>query len=72
MFGTNFVWGVNLRINYYSFIETLSIGDCHIDGTFLARLDYNLWRSGNIYYRGTPLEIRNFSDGTAKGQLIKE
>lgn len=72
MFGTNFLRGQGLRTNNYVFVETLSIGDCHINASNLGRLECNIWRSGNIYYTGTPGVINDFSDGTAKGRLIRE
>ncbi|MCW3078265.1 MAG: hypothetical protein JWO32_2874 [Bacteroidetes bacterium] len=72
MFGTNFLKAENLSVSNYIFIETLSIGDCRVNAPDNGTLAYNLWRSGNIYYRGNPALITNFSDGTAKGKLIKE
>jgi hypothetical protein len=72
MFGTNFLRGENLKVNNYIFIETISIGDCHVNAPYNGTLDYNIWRSGNIYYMGNPAVINNFSDGTAKGKLIRE
>jgi len=71
-FGTNFTFCENLSVNDYIFIESISIGDCYINAPTNGVLEYNLWRSGNIYYKGQPAVINNFSDGTAKGRLIKE
>jgi hypothetical protein len=72
MFGTNFLKAENLKINHYTFVETISIGDCSINAPSGGILDCNLWRSGNIYYSGDPAVINNFSDGSAKGKLIKK
>jgi hypothetical protein len=72
MFGTNFLRAENLKINDYTFIETISIGDCSLNAPSGGTLECNLWRSGNIYYSGDPAVVNNFSDGSAKGRLIKK
>jgi hypothetical protein len=72
MFGTNFLKGENLKVNNYTFIETISLGDCTIKAPQGGILDYNLWRSGNIYYSGDPAIINDLSDGSGKGKLIKQ
>ena len=71
-FGTNVLNAKNLLINSYVFIETISIGDCFINAPANGTLEYNIWRSGNIYYKGIPSQISSFSNGAGKGQLIKE
>ena len=71
-FGTNLLLADKLTINTYVFVENISIGDCYINAPAGGKLEYNIWRSGNIYYRGNPLEINSFSKGVGKGQLIKE
>lgn len=72
MFGTNFLHGENLEVNNYLFVETISIGDAYVNAPPAGDFDCNIWRSGNIYYKGSPAVITNYSDGTAKGKLIKE
>jgi hypothetical protein len=72
MFGTNFLKAENLKVNNYIFIETVSLGDCTINAPQGGTLEYNLWRSGNIYYSGDPSVINNFSDGSGSGKLIKQ
>lgn len=71
-FGTNSFKGQNMNVKTYVFIETISIGDVHVNAPNGGMLQCNIWRAGNIYYRGTPAAINDFSDGTAKGKLIKE
>ena len=53
------------------FIETISIGDCFINAPNGGIFEYNIWRSGNIYYKGTPQTINNVK-GDGSGKLIKQ
>jgi hypothetical protein len=71
LFGTNFLKAHDFKINNFVFIETISIGDANIKAPENGTLECNIWRSGNIYYTGNPSVIRDFSDGSAKGRLIK-
>ncbi|MDO8999227.1 MAG: DUF2807 domain-containing protein [Bacteroidota bacterium] len=71
MYGTNILQAENLIINSYVFVETISIADCFINAPVNGPLEYNIWRSGNIYYRGNPTQINSFSNNAGKGQLIK-
>jgi hypothetical protein len=71
MYGTNMLQAENLVINSYVFVESVSIADCFINAPLNGPLEYNIWRSGNIYYRGNPTAINSFSNSDAKGRLIK-
>ncbi len=70
-YGTNLLKGEGLTVNNYVFVESISIGDCFINAPNGGKLEYNIWRNGNIYYKGNPAEINNFK-GDGKGQLIKQ
>ncbi len=70
-YGTNVLKAEELTINNYVFIETISIGDCFVKAPNGGKLEYNIWRDGNIYYLGNPSVINNFK-GDGKGKLIKE
>jgi len=70
-FGTNLLKAENLQINNYVFVETISIGDCFINAPNGGMLEYNIWRSGNIFYKGTPQTINN-PKGDGSGKLIKQ
>ncbi len=70
-FGTNLLKAENLIISSHVFIETISIGDCFINAPQGGKLEYNIWRKGNIYYKGNPAEINNLK-GDGKGKLIKQ
>lgn len=72
VFGTNVLNADSLKITNYVFVESISIGDCFINAPNGGILEYNIWRSGNIYYTGNPAQITNYSDGTGKGRLIKK
>jgi len=71
MFGTNFFKGEGLTVTNYAFIENISIGSAYLAAPNNGTFECNIWKDGNIYYTGNPLYINNFSDGTAKGKLIK-
>ncbi|MBA3681080.1 MAG: DUF2807 domain-containing protein [Bacteroidetes bacterium] len=70
-YGTNLLKGENLTVNTYVFVESISIGDCFINAPTGGKLEYNIWRSGNIYYKGNPAQITNVK-GDGSGQLIKQ
>lgn len=72
MFGTNFLYASDLTVSNYIFVESVSTGDCYISAPNNGTFEYNIWRNGNIYYKGNPLYINNFSDGSGKGKLIKQ
>lgn len=70
--GTNFVHAEDFVVTDYIFVETLTIGDCTINATQLSRLEYNIHRSGNIYYIGQPGSIDDFSAPGVKGKAIQK
>jgi hypothetical protein len=67
--GVNYVWAQELIVADYMFIHTVTMGDCYVNATGCKLLDYNIQKTGNIYYYGTPLSIGNHSDG-GTGHLI--
>lgn len=69
--GTNFIYAEKLIVLDYIFIETVSIGDCFISALNCNTLEYNIWSDGNIFYRGNPKFINDFSKQTANGKLIQ-
>jgi hypothetical protein len=71
-FGTNALKAQNLKVNSYIFIETISIGDVHVWAPENGVLECNIWRSGNVFYRGNPAIINDFSNGSARGRLLRE
>lgn len=72
MYGTNFFYGHALSINSYIFTETNSMGDCFLNALTAKQLDYAIYRSGNIYYRGNPSTVNNLVSEPGKGKLIRE
>jgi hypothetical protein len=68
--GTNFVHLEDLTVQSYIFIETYSVGHCYINAPVNGPIVATMWRSGNIYYKGTPTSITLYRNG--KGDLIKE
>jgi hypothetical protein len=69
-YGTNFVHAENFLVSDFAFVDTYSIGDCYINGTRLRSLEFNIWKSGNIYYTGNPAQVREYTDGSAPGEAI--
>lgn len=70
--GTNFVHAEDLKVKDYIFVHSLTLGDCHINAESLNKLEANIQDDGNVYYKGEPLSITDFSDGKTKGRMIKE
>lgn len=70
--GTNFVHAENLVVKNFVFVQTLTLGDCFINGSELQEFVYNIGSSGNVYYTGNPPIITDVSEVKAKGKVIKE
>ncbi|MEO6302494.1 MAG: DUF2807 domain-containing protein [Bacteroidia bacterium] len=70
-YGTNLLKAESLTVNNYAFIETISIGDCFINAPNGGTLECNIWRAGNVHYKGNPATVSRFS-GDGKGELIKD
>ena len=72
-YGTNFLFAEDLDIDGYMFVSTISLGDVIINATKLGQLEYLIYSSGNIRYKGNPGLIRNLGgDEDATGKLIRE
>ena len=71
-FGTNFLKAENLTINNYAFVETLSLGDCYLTIDSLPKFEYNIHKSGNIYYKGNPISMVDVSSSEGTGRAIKQ
>lgn len=69
-YGTNFLNAEQLTVRNYAFVETFSIGDCSINAEQLKLFEYNIWREGNIYYKGRPPQVNDFSTGEGSGKAI--
>jgi hypothetical protein len=72
MYGTNYTFAEQLEVSDYAFLHTLSIGDCRISVQNLKQLAYNIQSDGNIYYRGNPPLVNDFSAEDAKGRAVRE
>lgn len=70
--GTNFLYAKGLTVKDYVYIETLSIGDCHIKADSLGQLDYNIQDTGNLYYTGEPGLVQNVASAPGAGRAIRE
>jgi hypothetical protein len=70
MNGTNYLYADNCSILNYVFIESLSIANAYVNAPNSGTLEYHLWKTGNIYYKGNPSIITGKIEG--KGTIIKE
>ncbi|MBK9286035.1 MAG: DUF2807 domain-containing protein [Sphingobacteriaceae bacterium] len=73
MKGTNFTYAEDLIVSDYVLIDSYSIGDAYINLANTKTFNYNLWKSGSIYYSGNPQALVNLSAGESlgKGKLVK-
>lgn len=71
-YGINYLYAEELLISDYAFIETVSIGDCYLNGRRLKQLNYRIWRDGNIYYNGNPLIVEGATGENTNGKLIQK
>lgn len=69
--GTNFLHAENLLVADLIQVQALSLGNSYLNATQAARINYDIWSSGNIYYTGNPTLI-DLGEGTGKGQIIKQ
>ncbi len=69
MNGINFLYMENFTVQNYRFIETLSIGHCHLKAQG-DTLEANVWTDGNIYFKGNFGKISYQRHG--KGDIVKE
>lgn len=71
MNGTNYVYANDAQITGYIFIETFSLGHAYVNVPTGGLLEYNIQKSGNIYYKGSPAEIKGTNGGKG-GFVLKE
>jgi hypothetical protein len=71
-FGTNFTFADSLQVTESAFLHTFSIGDCSINARTLKKLSYSIQGDGNIYYKGSPPVVEDFSAPEAKGRAIRQ
>lgn len=71
-FGTNSTKAKDLKVNTYTFVENISVGDVRLTAPLNGTLEVKIWKAGNIYYTGNPAIVTDYSDGSGKGNLIKE
>lgn len=70
MNGTNYFYAEEGTIANYIFVENISLANAYLTAPSGGIFEYHLWKSGNIYYKGTPAEVKGKSEGT--GIVIKE
>lgn len=70
LYGTNFLHAEDLIVTDYVSVETVSVGDCFLNASSGLTLNIEIWRSGNIYYKGTPATIISTYQENCKGRLI--
>jgi hypothetical protein len=70
MNGTNYLYAEDGTINNYIFVETLSLADAFITAPNNGTFNYHTWKTGNIYYSGTPAVVDGLREST--GCAIKK
>lgn len=68
--GTNYLFATGLYISSYAYLHSVSIGHAHINAPENGLMDIIIDRSGDIYFKGNPANIRLTKNG--KGELIRE
>jgi len=71
-FGTNYTWAEDFKVSDYLFISTRSLGDAFFNLDGVNTIDYLIYDEGNIYYKGSPVRMNNFSEVSAKGKAIRQ
>lgn len=72
MYGTNFLYANNFTVKKYAIAKSQSLGNCFMNLSTGSRLEFSIYRDGNIFYQGTPAAINQLTTGSGKGRLIKE
>jgi len=70
--GINFVNTEKLKVTDFMFIHTESLGDCFVNADSTQTFAYNIQKTGNIYFSGTPANLIDYSEPTAIGKAIKK
>lgn len=68
--GTNYLYADKADIKDYVFIETISIADVFVKAPDGGALEYNLWKSGSIFYTGNPNRVEGKISG--KGKVVRK
>jgi hypothetical protein len=68
--GTNYLFATGLYISSYAYLHSVSIGHAYINAPENGLMDIIIDRSGDIYFKGNPANIRLTKNG--KGELIRE
>jgi len=70
MNGTNYLYAEEGTVTSYLYVGNISLANAYVIAPSGGTLDYNISKSGNIYYSGSPASVQGKSDGT--GALIKK
>lgn len=70
MYGTNYLYAGDGLVFNYALIGNTSLAQAYVNVTDSAALEYNISKSGNIYYKGNPVVLTGTINGT--GKIIKE
>ncbi|MDZ4664607.1 MAG: DUF2807 domain-containing protein [Bacteroidota bacterium] len=62
MNGTNYLYAEEGTISNYIFIESVSLADAYITAPTNGTFEYHIWKTGNIYYKGTPVSVDGKSE----------
>ncbi len=62
MNGTNYLYAEEGTVTNYIFIESVSLADAYITAPTNGTFEYHIWKTGNIYYKGTPAAVNGKSE----------
>jgi hypothetical protein len=71
-YGTNYVHAGQLRARDFSFVHSITLGDCTVNTDSTRFFSCNVESDGNVYYQGEPLLLVDYSKKVSKGRLIKK
>jgi hypothetical protein len=70
MNGTNYLNAQDGTITNYVFVESISLADAYVKAPDGGVVEYHIWKTGNLYYEGNPLNVVGKREG--KGAVIKK
>lgn len=68
--GTNYVHAEELTISESAQVDLASLGDVRLNGKGLKKLQYRIYKSGNLYYSGDVQLVSGSLEKGATGRLI--
>lgn len=71
MNGTNYLYAEEGYIKDYVFVESISIADAYVKAPDGGLVEYHIWKTGNLYYKGNPAQLKGKIEGKG-GNVIRQ